>query len=383
MVSTTTSSRLMDTVDKEMLNLIQREFPLVREPFEAIGHEVGIAGDEVIRRVEALKRGKVIRQISAIFDTRVLGYQSTLVAARIPKENLSEGAKAINSHPGVSHNYERNNEFNLWYTVAVPPDSRLGLEGTVDVLHNISGSEKTRILPTLKLFKIGVTLDMNKGATAKKEAPQYGEKDRDKADRNVSEDDKSAIRVLQEDIPLTPRPFDLWGGQIGFSYEQLLDKAYELQERKIMRRFSRRALPPQGGLPGERRWACGKCQRAGKRRSATSSPSIRRSPTAISVRPTKTGRTRSFRWSTDARSKSARACWTRWAEETGLTERESPLLHPRIQKDAGSLLYAGDGGLGASLRRRPAVARKTSGSMRTPVPGVTGGGFSLLYRGSS
>ena len=238
MVSTTTSSRLMDTVDKEILNLIQREFPLVREPFEAIGHEVGIAGDEVIRRVEALKRGKVIRQISAIFDTRVLGYQSTLVAARIPKENLSEGAKAINSHPGVSHNYERNNEFNLWYTVAVPPDSRLGLEGTVDVLHNISGSEKTRILPTLKLFKIGVTLDMNKGATAKKEAPQYGEKDRDKADRNVSEDDKAAIRVLQEDIPLTPRPFDLWGGQIGFSYEQLLDKAYELQERKIMRRFS-------------------------------------------------------------------------------------------------------------------------------------------------
>ena len=238
MVSTTTSSRLMDTVDKEILNLIQREFPLVREPFEAIGHEVGIAGDEVIRRVEALKRGKVIRQISAIFDTRVLGYQSTLVAARIPKENLSEGAKAINSHPGVSHNYERNNEFNLWYTVAVPPDSRLGLEGTVDVLHNISGSEKTRILPTLKLFKIGVTLDMNKGATAKKEAPQYGEKDRDKADRNVSEDDKAAIRVLQEDIPLTPRPFDLWAGQIGFSYEQLLDKAYELQERKIMRRFS-------------------------------------------------------------------------------------------------------------------------------------------------
>ncbi len=228
----------MDTVDKEILNFIQREFPLVREPFEAIGREVGVAGDEVIRRVEALKRGKVIRQISAIFDTRVLGYQSTLVAARIPKENLSEGAKAINSHPGVSHNYERNNEFNLWYTVAVPPGSRLGLEGTVDVLHNISGSEKTRILPTLKLFKIGVTLDMNKGATAKKEAPQYGEKDRNKADRNVGEDDKAAIRALQEDIPLTPRPFDLWGGQIGFSYEQLLEKAYELQERKIMRRFS-------------------------------------------------------------------------------------------------------------------------------------------------
>jgi siroheme decarboxylase len=229
---------MMDSTDKEILNRIQREVPLEREPFEAIGRELGIAGDEVIRRIEALKRGRVIRQISAIFDTRVLGYESSLVAARIQAHKLGEGAKAINSHPGVSHNYERNNEFNLWYTVAVPPDSRLGLEGTVDVLHRISGAEKTRILPTLKLFKIGVTLDMNKGATAKKEAPQYGESDRESADRNISEDDKAAIMALQEDVPLTPRPFDLWGRQVGLSYEELLERAYDLRDRKIMRRFS-------------------------------------------------------------------------------------------------------------------------------------------------
>jgi DNA-binding Lrp family transcriptional regulator len=108
----------------------------------------------------------------------------------------------------------------------------------VDVLHHISGAEKTRILPTLKLFKIGVTLDMKEGATAKKEAPQYGESDREEADRNISEDDKAAIRALQEDVPLTPRPFDLWGDQVGLSYEELLDRAHDLQRRKIMRRFS-------------------------------------------------------------------------------------------------------------------------------------------------
>ncbi|HVF00511.1 MAG TPA: AsnC family transcriptional regulator [Rubrobacteraceae bacterium] len=228
----------MDSVDKDLLNLMQREFPLEREPFAALGRPLGLAGDEVIRRIESLKRGRVIRQISAIFDTRVLGYQSSLVAASIPANKLNSAAKAINSHPGVSHNYERNNELNLWYTVAVPPDSRLGLEGTVDVLHKISGAEKTRILPTLKLFKIGVTLDLNQGATAKKEAPQYGEADRASADRNVSEDDKAAIRALQEDVPLTPRPFDLWGRQVGLSYEELLERAYDLQRRKIMRRFS-------------------------------------------------------------------------------------------------------------------------------------------------
>ncbi len=228
----------MDGTDKDILNFIQREFPLEREPFSAIGREVGLSGGEVIRRVESLKRSRVIRQISAIFDTRVLGYQSTLVAARIPKNKLAEGAKAVNSHPGVSHNYERNNELNLWYTVAVPPDSRLGLEGTVDVLHRISGAEKTRILPTLKLFKIGVTLDMNMGATAKKEAPQYGESDRAAADRNISDTDQDVIRALQEDVPLTPRPFDLWGEQIGMSSEDLIEHANDLQRRKIMRRFS-------------------------------------------------------------------------------------------------------------------------------------------------
>ena len=238
MVSTTTGSRMMDSTDKDILNFIQREFPLEREPFDAIGRAVGLAGDEVIRRVEALKRGRVIRQISAIFDTRVLGYQSTLVAAKIPADKLNAGAKAVNSHPGVSHNYERNNELNLWYTVAVPPDSRLGLEGTVDVLHHISGAEKTRILPTLKLFKIGVTLDMKAGATVKKEAPQYGESDRQSADRNISDEDKAVVRVLQEDVPLTPRPFDLWGEQAGMGYEELLDRAFDLQRRKIMRRFS-------------------------------------------------------------------------------------------------------------------------------------------------
>src|SRR3712207_9512831 len=103
---------MMDGLDKDILNLIQREFPLEREPFAAIGRAVGIGAGEVIRRIETLKRGRGIRPISAIFDTRVLGYESSLVAAKIPPAGLNAGAKAINSYPGVSHNSERNNEFN-------------------------------------------------------------------------------------------------------------------------------------------------------------------------------------------------------------------------------------------------------------------------------
>ena len=97
MVSTTTGSRMMDSTDKEILNRIQREVPLEREPFEAIGREMGIAGDEIIRRIEMLKRGRVIRQISAIFDTRVLGYESSLVAATIPAPSVVSHVTATNA----------------------------------------------------------------------------------------------------------------------------------------------------------------------------------------------------------------------------------------------------------------------------------------------
>ena len=75
-------------------------------------------------------------------------------------ERLDDAVAVINSHPGVSHNYLRNHEFNLWYTIAVPPTSRLGLDGTVDLLHHLSGAQSTRLLPTLRLFKIGVRFDL-------------------------------------------------------------------------------------------------------------------------------------------------------------------------------------------------------------------------------
>ena len=85
---------------------------------------------------------------------------STLVAARIDEDHLDAAAAIINRHPGVSHNYRRNHAFNLWYTLAVPPDSALGLEKTLQILHDQSGSRSTRMLPTLRLFKIGVQFDM-------------------------------------------------------------------------------------------------------------------------------------------------------------------------------------------------------------------------------
>ncbi len=114
-------------------------------------------------RTQRLLDERIIRQVTPIFDTRVLGYQSMLVAARVDPENPWRPAKIVNSHPGVSHNYLRNHDFNMWFTIATEPGSKLGLQGTLDVLERLTGAESIRQLPTLKLFKIRMDLEMEGG----------------------------------------------------------------------------------------------------------------------------------------------------------------------------------------------------------------------------
>jgi siroheme decarboxylase len=233
------SPRSIDEQDAAILTILQEGIDLVERPFEAIGQKAGLSEDEVMLRIEELKKG-TIRQISAIFDTRTLGYSSSLVAARVNPERLDEAAEIINRHPGVTHNYKRNHDFNLWFTLAVPPNSRLGLEETTHILGRLAGVEAIRLLPTLKLFKIGVNLDMSgkQDLTKTKAAPQYREEDRDKASRVVTEQDMVLIRELQKDLPIVPRPFDQWAANAGVTVQELLEGAKSFVAKKQMRRYS-------------------------------------------------------------------------------------------------------------------------------------------------
>ncbi|MEX2458240.1 MAG: AsnC family transcriptional regulator, partial [Actinomycetota bacterium] len=104
----------MDELDRELLNVIQNDFPMESAPFAELGRRLGIDEAETLTRIARLKDQHVIRQVSAIFDTRALGYRSSLVAMAVPKDRLERAAELINAHPGVSHNYRRNHEFNLW-----------------------------------------------------------------------------------------------------------------------------------------------------------------------------------------------------------------------------------------------------------------------------
>jgi DNA-binding Lrp family transcriptional regulator len=228
----------MDDLDRRLLKEIQDSLPISPTPYAAIAAALSIGEDEALRRLQALRENRIIRQINAIFDTRALGYQSSLVASRLSPERLLEGAQIINSHPGVTHNYERNDDFNLWWTVAVPPDG--SLEATVQRLHELSGAESTRILPTLKLFKIGVNLDITGDRAADAtSAPEYTEDDRARSHAHtLTERDKQLVRALQDELAITPRPFDAPAASVGLDADQLLQEALRLQEQGYLRRFA-------------------------------------------------------------------------------------------------------------------------------------------------
>jgi len=232
----------MDLIDRKLLNIIQSQFPLVDQPYRKIGEELGIEEAEVIDRLTSLKRQNVVRQISAIFDTRRLGYKTTLVAMAYKPEQLHQGALFINRHPGVSHNYAREGSYyNLWFTIAVPPDG--DLENTVSWMARQTNALSYRVMPTIRFFKIGVNFDMVKAKSAAYNYNPDGVGDKTSAkDWNqalaVSEAEKAAIRELQEDLPLIPRPFDSMAERLNMTTSQLFDLAQDLQERKLMRRYS-------------------------------------------------------------------------------------------------------------------------------------------------
>lgn len=237
-----TQPAALEPADARLLNLLQQEVPLVDRPFASLAASLGMSEPDVIARISALRVGRgVIRQISAIFDSRALGYAGSLVAARVPEDQIDAAAAAINQHPGVSHNYRRNHAYNLWYTVAVPPDSKLGLEGTVDELHRRSGATVMRLMPSLKLYKIGVKLDLagEADATARSGETTFDESTRERSAGFLATDaDKRMVRVLQQDLPAVARPFDDWARQAEVSLEDLLSAAKRYADIKVMRRFS-------------------------------------------------------------------------------------------------------------------------------------------------
>jgi siroheme decarboxylase len=227
----------LDDLDRKLLNLMQGSFPIAARPYEHVASLANVEAAEVMSRVQRLLDKRIIRQVTPIFDTRALGYSSMLVAAKVDPEHPHRAAQVINEHPGVSHNYLRNHEFNLWFTIATEPDSRLGLEGTLEVLAREAGAESVRQLPTLKLFKIRMDLEME-GDTQALSSSVEAKEPIDLEPQPYGELDIAVIRALQGDMPVVAEPYAAAAAAVDMSQQAFLDQLSAMQERGILRRVA-------------------------------------------------------------------------------------------------------------------------------------------------
>jgi DNA-binding Lrp family transcriptional regulator len=232
------TTKKIDETTARLLNEMQDNFPLVERPYAEIGARIGISEDDAVARVREARAAGLIRQICGIFDTKTLGYSSALVATKVAADRLAHAAKVVNAHPGVSHNYRRNHEFNMWYTVAMPPGA--DLSAVIARLCELSGAESMREMPTLRLFKIGVTLDIagERPADARG-TPEYSEEKRKKAvGQPISERDIAYICATQGNLEDVATPFAAVAERLGWTVDEVLETGRAMIERGVLRRFA-------------------------------------------------------------------------------------------------------------------------------------------------
>jgi DNA-binding Lrp family transcriptional regulator len=227
----------LDETDKKLLNLMQGSFALTERPFAHVAQLAELTEAEVMERVQYLLDKRIIREVTPIFDTRALGYSSMLVAAKVDPENPHRAAQFINSHPGVTHNYLRNHEFNLWFTLAVEPDSKLGLDGTLDVMAAKTGAESIRQLPTLKLFKIRMDLEMEAGTDALKTAGEAVEP-MELEPIELSLQDIDVIKATQGKMAVRSDLYTPAAEKLGVPVDEVLRRLESLRERGGLRRVA-------------------------------------------------------------------------------------------------------------------------------------------------
>ncbi len=227
-----------DETSLKLLDLMQDHYPLVARPYAALGEQIGISEADVLARLTEARAAGVIRQICGIYDTKALGYSSALVAMSVPPERLARAARVINAHPGVSHNYKRNHDFNVWFTIAMPPG--VDLDPVIQRLHDLAGATSTRPMPTLHLFKIAVTLDVTRDRAVDERAePVYTQARRvEAAKHTIDEADIAYIRATQGDLPDVAEPFAAIAEALGTTVEDVLEHGRRLQASGHLRRFA-------------------------------------------------------------------------------------------------------------------------------------------------
>lgn len=239
----------MDSINRMLLDRIQRAFPIEPRPYMALSEGLSLSESEVQGRIDQLKKDRIVRQISAIFNTGALGYRSSLVAMSVPEKHLERAASVVNAYPGVSHNYLREAVYNLWYTIAVPPGQ--SLEEKVNELAREAGGWSALVLPAVKKYKLAVVLDLLEEGDAEAGDERSRLPSLEATSRfEATEGNIRIVRRIQEDLPLVARPFEQWARDLDISEDALLNLLADWTVRGFVRRFAAVLNHRQAGFGG-------------------------------------------------------------------------------------------------------------------------------------
>ncbi len=223
-------------VEAAVLHRIQKGIPALAEPYRHIGESVGLNEDDVIKTINDLKDRNIIRNISGIFNGEALGYVLNLIAFKVPQDRIDTAVQVINSHPGVSHNYLRGHDYNIWFTLA--EDSEENFHKSLSVIAEKSGALDYLVLKNEKLLKIGVMLDVGKDTGKKFKVHAAGNSENGFAPLTSGEIE--AVKMFQMDLPVCPSPYEkiLRDSGSSFTTEDLMKFFTKFTENNIMRRYA-------------------------------------------------------------------------------------------------------------------------------------------------
>ncbi len=235
----------MDNTDRTLIDIIQSDFPVSVKPFARIAETTGIDETEILQRIERLKQEGIVREIGVIYNSAAIGYHSVLAAYAAEKHRIDPVAKRLNRDPGVSHNYLREGEYNIWFTLTRPNSD--DLYQSIETIADETGVEDWLYLPTVRTFKIKFQLSMGGTRGSAKSSQDRSSRDDTRANEPFDYDPRF-IHTVQGDLPLTPNPFRPAARELGWTEEQIVTELRRYKEAGAIRRIAAVLRPKKAGF---------------------------------------------------------------------------------------------------------------------------------------
>ena len=229
----------MDSTDRALLNAIQDDFPIAVQPYQILGEAVGTTEEDAFKRIQRFRQEGIIRRLGGVFDSRRLGYYSTLCTAKVPEEKIPTLAKLLEGMPGVTHNYIRNHEYNVWFTLIAR--SKAVAESALQMIREVLEVSEIHSLPASKIFKINVNFDFDTSDDDKDSLNEsrdlQQQETKDHLPYELNSQDIDLIRVLQGNLPDSITPYSVIAETLHWQVEDVISIALRLLEANVVRRF--------------------------------------------------------------------------------------------------------------------------------------------------